>query len=64
MPRRRATITQAELVRAIRAAAATGRIAVQTPIGIAFLDPAALPQTAPQESAGEANTCDQVWGAR
>ncbi|MFN6976780.1 MAG: hypothetical protein ACK4OP_01530 [Gemmobacter sp.] len=63
MPRR-AAFTQAELARAIRAAAETGRVAVQTPIGIAFLDPAALPQTASQESGEGANTCDAIWGAR
>lgn len=40
---RRATFTQADLARAIRAAEATGKVAVQTPAGIAFLDPAAVP---------------------
>lgn len=58
---RRATITQAELARAIRAADATGKVALRTPYGIAFVDPALVAQPAPVES-GE-NTCDQAFGA-
>lgn len=48
---RRATFTQAEVARAIRAAQAVGKVALVTPVGIAFVDPDTVPQTAPQESA-------------
>ena len=58
---RRAKVTQAELTRAIRAAEATGKIALQTPAGIAFVDPATIAQTVPTES-GQGNTCDNVFG--
>lgn len=47
---RRATFTEAELRRAIRAAEASGKVAVQTPIGIAFVAPGTVAQTEPQES--------------
>lgn len=57
---RRATFTQAELVRAIRAADASGKVALMTRAGLAFVDPAAIPQTAPAES-GE-NSCDSLFG--
>lgn len=60
---RRATFTQAELARAIRAAEAAGKVAILTPGGIVFADPAAVPQTAPQESAG-GNSCDDLFGVR
>lgn len=46
----RATFTEAELARAIRAADKLGKIAVQTPMGIAFVDPGAVAQTGPAES--------------
>ena len=61
---RRATFTAAELVRAIRAAAASGKVAVLTPGGIVFADSGAvaLPSLAPPPEDGP-NTCDQVWGA-
>ena len=58
---KRATFTQAELTRAIRAAAKAGKVAVQTTAGIAFLDPAIVAQDAPQN--GGKNTCDEIeWG--
>jgi len=50
---RRATFTQAELTRAIRAAEAAGKVALQTPDGIAFVDPTLIRQTARQESASK-----------
>jgi hypothetical protein len=56
----RASFTKAQIERAIRAADATGKVAVQTTMGIAFVDPASLPQTAPTES-GE-NSCDRAFG--
>jgi hypothetical protein len=46
---RRATFTQAELTRAIRAASAAGKVALQTAGGIAFVDPGFVPQTAAKE---------------
>lgn len=36
----RATFTQAQLTRAIRAAEAAGKVAIYTAAGIAFVDPA------------------------
>lgn len=48
---RRATFTEAELKRAIRAASELGKVAVQTPIGIAFVDPDTVTQTPAEESA-------------
>ena len=57
---RRATFTAAELARAIRVATAAGKVAVQTPIGIAFVDPDAVGKVVPAESGG--NTCDDRWG--
>lgn len=47
---RRATFTQAELTRAIRAAEAAGKVAHWTPEGIAFVDPGMIAQTPPAES--------------
>lgn len=58
---RRATFTQAELARAIRAAQALGKAALWTPAGIAFVDPEAIPQTATEESEGQ-NSCDGKFG--
>lgn len=46
----RARFTQAEITRAIRAADAVGKVALQTPHGIAFVDPALIPHTPTQES--------------
>ena len=57
---RRATFTQAELARAIRAAERLGKVALQTPAGIAFVDPGQLAQPAPTESGS--NTCDHAFG--
>ena len=57
---RRATFTAAELARAIKVAQAQGKVAVQTPIGIAFVDPDAVGKVAPAEV--EANTCDGRFG--
>ena len=61
---RRATFTQAEMTRAIRAAKAAGKVAIYTPDGIVFADPSAIPQTAAQTSAAESggNTCDAAFG--
>jgi len=48
--RRRATFTQAELTRAIRAAEAVGKVALQTRSGIAFVDQSFIPHTPTEES--------------
>lgn len=49
----RATLTQAQIARAIRAAAACGKVAVMTPQGIVFAesDRVALPSPEPVEPA-------------
>lgn len=59
---KRATFTQAELARAIRAAEAVGKVAILTPGGIVFADPATVPQTAQPVESGEANSCDDLFG--
>ena len=46
----RATFTQATITRAIRAAEQAGKVALLTPAGIAFVDPAKIPQTTGPES--------------
>ncbi|WP_395543228.1 hypothetical protein [Neotabrizicola sp. sgz301269] len=57
----RATFTQAQIERAIRAAKKAGMVAVQTTTGIAFLDPDQIAQDAPKD--GGKNTCDGIeWG--
>ncbi len=60
---RRATFTEADLKRAIRAAEASGKVAMQTPIGIAFVDPGPLALPSPPESEA-GNSCDGKFGAR
>ena len=60
---RRATFTQAELARAIRAAETVGKVAILTPAGIVFADPATVAHRAPQESSG-GNSCDDLFGVR
>ena len=59
---RRATFTQAELERAIRAAGKLGKVAVMTRAGIAFVesDQVALPSQ--EEPRG--NSCDEAFGGR
>lgn len=46
----RATFTEATIARAIRAAGKVGKVALLTPAGIAFVDPAHIPQTVTSES--------------
>ena len=57
----RARFTQAELTRAIAAAEKSGKVAVQTPMGIAFVDCDLIAQTAPVESTEE-NSCAGKFG--
>lgn len=59
----RARFTQAELTRAIAAAERAGKVAVQLPIGIAFVEPSSIAQTLSTESVGE-NSCDGKFGIR
>ena len=47
---RRATFTQAQLTRAIRAAEKAGKVTLQMPSGIAFVDPTYFPHTPVEES--------------
>lgn len=47
---KRATFTEATLTRAIRAAEKQGKVALLLPAGIAFVDPAVIPQNAASES--------------
>jgi hypothetical protein len=60
---RRATFTQAQIARAIRAAEACGKLAVLTLQGIAFVesDRVALPSAEP-EPPTEGNSCDRAFG--
>ena len=60
---RRATFTEAELRRAIRAAEAAGKVAVQTALGIAFVDPGAVTQTVTEESDVDAWFRDNGYGS-
>jgi hypothetical protein len=49
------------LARAIRAANKAGKVALLTPAGIAFVDPAIIPHSDPVES-HEADTCAGKFG--
>lgn len=57
---RRATFTQAELTRAMKAADSVGKVALLTPAGIAFLPREDAPKLA-QADNGQ-NSCDDVFG--
>lgn len=59
---KRVNFTQAQLARAIKAATAAGKLAVQTPAGIAFVDPTLLHQGIFAEPTNEENTCDGLFG--
>jgi hypothetical protein len=59
----RATFTQAEITRAMRAADAMGKVALWTPAGIAFLPREDAPKLATAQNAGP-NTCDAVFGGK
>ena len=59
----RAHYTQAQIARAIRAADKAGKVALITPAGIVFADPATVALPSPTESAG-GNTCDGLFGAQ
>ena len=55
---RRATVTQADLARAIRAADAAGKVVLVTQAGIAFVDPGVIAQTGPQQQPPESSGLD------
>lgn len=57
---KRATFTQAEIARAIRAADKAGKVAVQMRDGIVFVSPDAVTHDAATSSGG--NTCDEAFG--
>lgn len=59
---RRATFTQAELERAIRAAGKLGKVAVVTPQGIAFVESDKVSLPSPEQPRG--NSCDEAFGGR
>lgn len=59
---KRATFTQAELTRAIRAAEACGKLALMTPAGIAFVESDHVALLSPEPARG--NTCDDAFGGR
>lgn len=58
---KRATFTQAELTRAMRAADAVGKVALLTPAGIAFLPREDAPKLHAASVEG-VNSCDEVFG--
>ncbi|MFN3575509.1 MAG: hypothetical protein ACK4TJ_00770 [Tabrizicola sp.] len=47
---RRATLTQADLTRAIKAAEACGKVALWTPAGIAFVESDKVPLPSPDQA--------------
>lgn len=57
----RATFTQAELARAIAAATREGKVVVWTALGIAFVQPDQIGLPLAVESAGDNNSCDEVF---
>lgn len=57
---KRATFTQAELERAIRAAGKLGKVALMTPQGIAFVESAKVSLPSPEPA--RRNTCDEALG--
>lgn len=63
----RARFTQADLARAIAVADKTGKVAVQTPMGIAYLDPdraerlLAPNQSPPVGSGAGVISCDELF---
>lgn len=57
----RASLTQAQIARAIRAAKGEGMVAVMTPTGIVFAEPDKVALPSPET--GRPNSCDGIWGA-
>jgi hypothetical protein len=59
---KRATFTQSELARAIRAAQSLGKVALWTPAGIAFVESQELPIALPSGDLGDQAECDRLFG--
>ena len=59
---RRATFTQSELARAIRAAKAEGLVAVVLRDAIAFVESDKVALPSPDQTADEAAECDRLFG--
>lgn len=57
---RPATLTQAEIARAIRAADACGKVAVMTKAGIVFAESGSVALPSPEQA--RRNTCDEAFG--
>lgn len=59
----RATFTQTQIARAIAAADRAGKVALYTPHGIAFVDPAAVVQAAQTRESDGAEQCREIDAA-
>lgn len=57
---RPASLSQAEIARAIKAAEACGKVAVMTKGGIVFAAPGQIALPSPET--GRENSCDGIWG--
>lgn len=57
---RPASLSQAEIARAIKAAEACGKVAVMTKGGIVFAAPGQIALPSPDQERG--NSCDTIWG--
>ena len=57
---RPATLSQAEIARAIKAADQAGKVAVMVKGGIVFAAPGQIALPSPEN--GGTNTCDTIWG--
>ena len=53
-------LTQSEIARAIKAAEATGKVAVMVKGAIVFAEPGQIALPSPET--GRENTCDGIWG--
>lgn len=58
----RATFTQAQIARAIRAAKGEGMVALMTPAGIAFVESGSVALPSPDQDAAEVAACDKAFG--
>jgi hypothetical protein len=58
----RATFTQAQIARAIRAAEACGKVALLTPMGIVFAESGSIALPSPNGETAGGNSCDKAFG--
>lgn len=58
----RATFTQAQITRAIRAAEACGKVALLTPQGIVFAESGSIALPSPDQETAEVAECDKAFG--